>query len=172
MTEPAKSKPSAGQRVKHELREYATISIYLLVCFAALMFFRYSILDEQGMSSWRFGIAIGKALILGKFILLGQAMHVGERHRSSSLARGVIVKSLLFLVVLIALSVVEEIIVSLIHHRPFTEGLAERGTPIQMAASSVVMLLILIPYFAFQELDETMGGGKLKQMFFAKRSGA
>lgn len=172
MTEAVKSKPSAGQRVKHELRELAIICFYLFVCFSALMFYRYAILDEHGMSTWRFGLAIGKALILGKFVLLGQAMHVGERQRSKSLARGVIVKSLLFLVVLIALSIVEEIIVSLVHHRPFTEGLAERGTPLQMAASSVVMLLILIPYFAFQELDDAMGEGKLKQMFFANRSGA
>ena len=172
MTEPAKSKPSAGQRVKHELREFAIISSYLLICFSALMFLRYAILDEHGLSTWRFGLAIGKALILGKFILLGQAMHVGERHKGGSLARGVFVKSLLFLVVLIALSVVEEIIVSLVHHRPFSEGLAEHGTPLKMFASSLVMLLILIPYFAFEQVDEAMGDGKLKEMFFSKRESA
>jgi hypothetical protein len=172
MSAQSTSKPSAGQRVKHELRELLIICLYLFVCFSALLFLKYAILDEHGMSTWRFGLAIGKALILGKFILLGQAMHVGERHKGGSLARGVFVKSLLFLVVLIALSVVEEIIVSLVHHRPFSQGLAERGTPLKMFASSLVMLLILIPYFAFQELDEAMGDGKLKQMFFSKRESA
>jgi hypothetical protein len=171
MNAEATSKPSAGQRVKHELREFAIISVYLLICFSALMFYRYAILDQHGLSTWRFGLAIGKALILGKFILIGKALRVGERRQSSSLAGGVLAKSLLFLIVLIVLSIIEEIIVSLIHHRPFSEGLAERGTPLQMAASSVVMLLVLIPYFAFQELDELMGDGKLKNMFFAKRSG-
>lgn len=172
MNAEATSKPSAGQRLKHELREFAVIALYLLVCFSALMFYRHAILDEHGMSTWRFGMALGKALILGKFILIGKALHVGERRQSQSLARGVIAKSLLFLVVLIVLSIIEEIIVSLIHHRPFSEGLAERGTPLQLAASSIVMLLILIPYFAFQELSEAMGEGKLKQMFLAKRGGA
>lgn len=172
MNADATSKPSASERVKHELREYTIIALYLLVCFSALMFYRYAILDETGLSTWRFGLAIGKALILGKFILIGKALRIGERRPSSSLAGGVLAKSLLFLAVLIVLSIIEEIIVSLIHHRPFSEGLAERGTPLQMAASSAVMLLVLIPYFAFQELDEVMGEGKLKKMFFAKRGGA
>lgn len=171
MNADATLKPSAGQRVKHELREFAIIALYLLVCFSALLFYRYAILDEHGLSTWRFGMAVGKALILGKFILIGQAMHVGARRQSHSLARGVISKSLLFLVVLIVLSIIEEIIVSLIHHRPFSEGLAERGTPIQLVASSIVMLLILIPYFAYQELDEALGEGKLKHLFRAKRGG-
>ncbi len=168
----AESKPSAGERVRHELREYAIISLYLFICFAVLLFYRHTILDEQGSSTWRYGLAIGKALILGKFLLIAQAMKVGERHQTRSLARGVFVKSLLFLVVLIGLSIVEEIIVSLVHHRPLTEGLAERGTPMQMVASSIVMLLILVPYVAFEELDQAMGGGKLRRMFFERRDGA
>ena len=165
----SESKVPVKERVRHELREFVIVSAYLLICFSAIVFYRYSILEEHGLSTWRFGFAIGKALILGKFILIGKAMRVGERRQSSTLLHAIAVKSLLFLLVLVALSVVEEIIASLIHHRPFLEGLAERGTPTQIAASCVLMLLILIPYFAFEVLDDAMGEGKLKRMLLGGR---
>ena len=163
------AKPTIRERVRHELREYAQVSIYLLICFSAILFYKAAILHEHGVDAWRFGAAVGKSLILGKFVLIGQAMRIGERRESATLARGILVKSFLFLLLLVALSLLEELVTSMIHHRPFAASLAERGSVRELVASSVVMLLILIPYVAFMELDDAMGDGKLRRLMFGRR---
>lgn len=69
-----KAAPASGMthRVVHELRQYAVISAYLYVCFGALLLYKTAILNGQGISYAPYGIAAIKALILGKFILLGR----------------------------------------------------------------------------------------------------
>jgi hypothetical protein len=148
------SHPPVKQRLRHELHEYAEVSIYLFVYLAALLFYRFSLLEEEHATTWRFGFAAGKALILGKFILIGTTLRIGERFRMRTLLGGVVIKSLLFLPLLLVLSAVEETLVGLIHGRPIGSALSEGGTPLQIVASSVLVLLILIPYFAFKALDE------------------
>ena len=171
MNEKSVSKPTTREKLHHELREFATISIYLLICFSALMLYKVAVLDEHGISAWKMGAALGKALILGKFILIGQAMRIGERRDSSTVFRAIMIKSLLFLVLLLVLSTVEEAIVARVHGHAIGQALAERFAVLQLLASSFVMFLILTPYFAFMEIDEAMGEGKFRKLLFAKRAG-
>ena len=72
-------------------------------------------------------------------------------------------KSVLFVVVLIALTVVEEIIVGYFHGRTSQEVLGEMagGTLPQAFAVSILMLLILIPYFTFRGVADQLGEGAL-----------
>jgi hypothetical protein len=72
-------KPTLAQRARHELAEYLTNSAYLFVCFGALLFYKSAILRSDGVEFAAFGLALVKALILGKFILVLQAIKVGER---------------------------------------------------------------------------------------------
>jgi hypothetical protein len=161
-----------GQRLRHELHEYAEISIYLFVCFSALLFYRFALLEEHLVTAWRFGLAVGKALILGKFILIGKTLRIGERGRDRTLLHDVAMKSLLFLVLLLVLSVVEEVVIALIHGRPVSTALSEAGTPLELCASSLLMVLILIPYFAFLGLDKVLGAGTLRRTFLQRRDRA
>jgi hypothetical protein len=41
----------------------------------------------------------------------------------------------------------------------------------QILANCVIMLLILIPYLAFRELDQVLGEGRLWQILFEYRAG-
>ncbi|AEH82099.1 hypothetical protein SM11_pC1026 (plasmid) [Sinorhizobium meliloti SM11] len=77
-----KGRPTAtiAQRAKRELKEYALLSVYLYVCFGALVLYKMAILGSQGVHVSSFGVPVFKALILGKFILLGHAMKLGERY--------------------------------------------------------------------------------------------
>ena len=77
------SAPSIKQRAREELRNYAIVAGYLYVCFAALLLYKDALLQEQGLSLLPHGIAAAKALILGKFILLGEAAGVGKVHGHS-----------------------------------------------------------------------------------------
>jgi hypothetical protein len=59
---------SLSQRLRQELIEYLIVSAYLYVSFSALIFYKATVLRSDGIEFATFGIAIVKALILGKFI--------------------------------------------------------------------------------------------------------
>jgi GYF domain 2 len=155
------------QRARRELYEYLVVSAYLYVCFAALIFYKASILRGEGIEFTAFGLAIVKALILGKFLLLLEAFKIGEdkKHARSALAN-ILTKSLLFSLLLFAMTVVEELIVGHFHGRESREVLREiaGGTWQQALAIAILLFLILIPFFGYQEVAARLGKGKLSKL--------
>jgi hypothetical protein len=120
----------------------------------------------------RYGLALGKALILGKFILIAHALKIGDRGKPGRRALDILWKSALFTLLLIVLSVIEEIVVGLIHGRQAQDVAREiaGGTLAQVIATSLLILLIMIPYFAFREVSAAMGEGKLVKLLAEPRS--
>ena len=58
------------------------------------------------------GIAVVKAVVLAKFMLLGNAMKIGERYNTKLLIWPVLHKALAFLVLLVIMTIIEEGIVT------------------------------------------------------------
>jgi hypothetical protein len=161
-------KVTLAQRARHELVEYLAISAYLFVCFGSLLFYKSAILREEGIAFTAFGLALVKALILGKFILVLQAVKVGERDDKPGILLVDILKtSFLFLIFLVALNAIEEIALGLIHGRAVREVLGEMagGTLPEAVAVCVLLLLVLIPYFSFRGLASRLGDGVLWKHF-------
>jgi hypothetical protein len=167
------STATAAQRLKHELREYALLSAYLYVCFTALVLYKMAILGAEGIGYLPFGLPAIKALILAKFILLGLAIRSGDRHGERRIAYIIAEKTLLYLVMLIVLSIVEEAVVGVFHGRTIAASLTELvdGKLPQICAASFIMLLILIPYLASRELNARLGEGRLWQILFERHAG-
>jgi hypothetical protein len=165
------SKASLTQRATDELKEFIIIAVYLCVCFAAILNLKASILKAEGIEFAPFGFAIIKALICAKFVSVGHMLHVGERFKSLPLIWPTLYKSLAFLVLLLVLNALEEIGTGLIHHRTVFDTLAEfgGGTLDQLIATSIVGLLILIPFFAFRTLGEVLGERNLLRLFVEPR---
>ena len=161
------------QRARKELIEYFIICAYLYVCFGALIFYKTALLNSQGIEYAAFGIAIVKALILGKFILLLHALKIGERgRRPSTLAAAIVKKSLLFTLILIVMTIIEEVIAGYIHGRTSREVLHEMagGTIPSEFAAGLLLLLIMAPYFGFRELAARLGEGELAKLLMARES--
>jgi hypothetical protein len=59
----------------------------------------------------------------------------------------------------------------LFHHRSIAASLGELfGARLEETlAGCLIMLLVLIPFFAFRVLSEALGEGRLKRMFFVER---
>jgi hypothetical protein len=160
-----------AQRARRELIEYLVVASYLFVCFGALIFYKASILHGEGIEFTVFGLAIAKALILGKFLITLEALKVGEdkKHARSALAN-IVTKSALFSLLLFALTVMEELIVGHFHGRASREVLREiaGGTWEQAIAVAILLFLILIPYFGYQEVAARLGKGTLSKMLTAR----
>jgi hypothetical protein len=159
------------QRLVHGLKEYAAISIYLYVVFGALLLYKTSTLQAYGDDYTPYGLAAVKALILAKFMLVAHEMHLGERHRNKSLVYKILYRSIIFLVMLVALTYVEEAVSGVIHGRTAAQSISEvaGGTWLQLVATCLLLWLILLPYFGFREISAALGEGELRRMLFGKR---
>jgi hypothetical protein len=164
------SKP-LRERAVGELREFSVIAVYLWVCFTSLAYLKFAILQAHGIAFAPFGFAAVKALICAKFVSLGHALHMGERFSKRALIWPVLHKSLVFLLLLLVLNVLEEIVVGWMHGRALVDSLSEigGGTRDQMIATTIIMLLILIPFFMFRVLSEVIGERTMVRLFFEPR---
>jgi len=157
------------ERAREELRRFLVISTYLLICFLALLLYKMVLLDERGLHSLSLGLAVGKALILGKFLLIGEALHVGSRVRARTLLQRIGYRTALMLLMLIVLTLLEEIIVGWFHGRSVSQTLTEilaRTLPV-LLTDWLLMLLILMPLIAFVEIDGALDTGALQRLLLA-----
>ena len=171
MTTETTAKATPRQRAVHELKELAIVAVYLYVTFGAVIVMKTAVLHDQGISFAPWGIAAVKSLLLAKFILLGRAMKLGERYTDRPLIWPTLHKAFAFLVLLVVLVIIEEVVVGLFHHQSVAASLGELfGAKLyETLAGIVILLLVLIPYFAFHVLDEALGEGRLARMFFVER---
>jgi hypothetical protein len=107
--------------------------------------------------------------VLAKFILIGDATKIGERH-PGTLIWPSLHKAFGFLL-LVILTIIGQAVVGLFHHRSIAASLGELvGARLEETlAPYLIMLLVLIPYFAFQVLNDAFGKGRLVRMFFIER---
>lgn len=162
------SERTLKERARDELRNYAVVAAYLYVCFAVLLFYESTLLPREGGGFVLHGLAAIKALVLGKFILIGEAIGVGTHLQVGTLAKRIASRSLLLLVVLIVLSVIEELVVGRVHGHSLAETVAgyEQRSRIAMLARCLLMLLILVPLITAKELNRALGPGVLRRMLF------
>jgi hypothetical protein len=163
-------RPSARERVREELHRYLAVSAYLYVCFAAILLYKAAILSSIGEHYLPLGLAAGKALILGKFVLLGEAAGVGTRIGARTLLQRILSSSVLFLGVLVLLTIVEEIIVGLVHGHSLGQAVAALADRpwLEILASCVLMQLVLIPLVTVTEVSRTLGPGALRQLLLGR----
>jgi len=170
MSEHALSK--AREKAVEEFKALAALTAYLYVCLGALILFKSALLREAGIDYAIWGVALVKALVLAKFMLLGRMLHVGKRYRDKPLIWPTLYHALIFLVLLLVLTTIEELVVGLIHRRALADSLTHIVGPtfFQGLAVCLIMFLILIPYSAFTCLGDVLGEREVFRLFFVDRS--
>jgi len=165
------AKATLRQRAMNELKELVITSLYLYITLGAVILMKSAVLHTQDIEFSPWGIAIVKAVVLAKFMLLGNAMNLGERTTTSPLIWPTLHKAFAFLMLLIIMTLIEEAVVGLFHGQSIAASLGELIGPRlqETIASYLIMLLVLIPYFAFRVLGEALGEGRLARMFFVER---
>ncbi len=157
---------SLKARLGEELNKYVIVSVYLTICFGALLLYKAALLQQEGVQYAHFGVALGKALIVGKFLLIGESLRVGRRLSSRVLAGRIAQRVLLLMLLLFLLTLAEEIVVGLIHGHAIAEIWAELGSkPLaEVLAEVLLMLLILVPLAVATELNRVLGPGTLRRL--------
>ncbi|HVP69175.1 MAG TPA: hypothetical protein VMT17_18135 [Anaeromyxobacteraceae bacterium] len=158
MTTGGEKSAGAADKAKEELREYLAISLYLCVFLAALLNYRRVVLAEVGITYAHWGYAAIEALILGKVILLGEAMRFGKRLEHRPLIVSAAYKSLVFGCFVLAFLVLEHAVHALLTHESLAPAV-ERVFAQPSAAIAHVLLVIVafIPYFMVREAGRLLG---------------
>jgi hypothetical protein len=168
---------AAGASLKAKLREeivkYLAVSAYLFVCFGVLQWYKAALLQDAGMHYLPLGVAVVKALVIGKFLLIGDAIQARLQDGSAGLLGRIARRLAWLLVILVLLNFAEELIVGWFHGQSLEEiptelrarSLLERGT--EMA----LMGLIVLPLVAIGELNHALGPGVLKSLLLQPKAG-
>jgi hypothetical protein len=162
------------ERALRESKEFAIIAAYLYVTLGAVILMKAAVLHTNGIDSVQLGTALVKAVVLAKFMLIGHAMKIGERNTTKPLIWPTLHKAFAFLVLLVILIFIEEAVVGLFHHQSIASSVGDLfGAKLEETAAGIlIMLLVLIPYFAFRVLSDALGEGRLVRMFFVEREPA
>lgn len=158
--------PSLKERAQEEVREFLEIFTYLLVMFSGYTI--YGILLEAGTGDHyiAFSFAVVEAFIGAKVMMLARHWNWLRRYEDQPLVYPALFKSVAFLGLMIAFSVVEHAVEAILHHRRLIEVFFE-GTTLQVImAKDLVIFLCLLPFFALREVGRVKGRWMVYKMFF------
>jgi hypothetical protein len=118
------------------------------------------------------GIALINALVLGKFVLVARALHLGDTADDAPFIYPTLLKSALFSVVLACCKILEDAAVVFYHGKSFPQSIADLGGGTLKGILTLTLLLfvLLMPFFGFGELQRVLGEGKLTELFFHPRN--
>lgn len=154
-----------------EMKSFAALSFYLFVAFATILYFKFALLEQEGVSFAPFGFAAVKALIAAKFLMIGIAVERRMTRKKQPLIIPTLYRSVAMLALLIMLIAIEEIVVGLFHGKPVLQSIMELGggSRHEKLATVAIQLLILLPLFAFRSLADVVGYETLFRAYFERR---
>jgi hypothetical protein len=160
-----------GERLREELVHYLLVSANLFVCLGAIQLYKSALLAEEGVRYLPFGFALAKSLILGKFLLIGESVRIGTRVSAPTLLHRIAARVLFMFALLLVLSVAEEVLVGAVHGKSmalvFTDYFRQRSLA-EVAATSLLMLLVLVPLIVVEDVDKALRPGGLRALLLAR----
>jgi hypothetical protein len=168
----AEQKPSWKQRITREFVKYWINVLYLSLVLGLFAWYRRLILAHYEIEYLKYGVAIIEALILAKVILIAEVMGLGRgRFKDTPLIYPVLYKSVVFTLFLGLFSVLEDTIGGWFRGEGFRGWLIELKNEgkYEFLARCLIIFVVFIPYFAFKELGNLLGEGKLGRLFFRNK---
>lgn len=165
-------KPGWKKRTFHELRKLSVTVIYMWVLLSVFTLHREIILANYHINySAKFGFAFIHAVILAKFMWLGEILRVGKKAAGKALLYSTLWNAALFAVISVICHLMEEVLVKVWHGRPFATSFSEAvADPREVSAGLLLVFVVLIPFFFAKGLIEVSGEDEIKRLLLKARS--
>jgi hypothetical protein len=154
-----------------EARKFAVRFLYLWILFALFALHKWILLPDTGIIHGQSFAALN-AFVLAKVMLVGDALHVGEKFDTRPLVYPVLFKSALFAIILVCFDLIEEIVVGSWRGKSIAESIWSigGGTLEGILSIGIIMFVVLIPYFAFREMAKVVGDRQMRELLFVRRT--
>jgi len=167
-------KPGWKRRAADELRNLSITVIYIWVLLSVFTLHREFILRSYHINySTKFGFAFINAVILAKFMWLGEILHAGKRAAGKALIYSTLWNAALFAVILMIFRLLEEALVKVWHGSSIAASFSEAvRDPRDIFASLLLVFVVLIPFFFAKGLIEILGKDEIKRLLLKSRTKA
>jgi hypothetical protein len=161
------------QKVESEAKKAFGLTVYFGIWFCAITFLAATN-SEHPISLSIFGIALIKAGLCAKFMLIAQAIFPIRVSKTNGIIKSLFLESLFYIFVVLSLNYVEAGIDGLIHGKNFIDAMASFGqkNPLHVLAMTIVYWLIVWPYLVLVGLRLTLGEDTTINILFGKKDSA
>ena len=166
--------PGWKKRVFGELRNLSITAIYIWVLLSVFALHREIILRSYHIDySAKVGFAFINAVILAKFMWLGEILHAGKKAAGKALLYSTLCNAAIFAVILMVCHLLEEALLKVWHGSSFAASFSEAlADPRDIFATMLLMFLVLVPFFFAKGLIEILGKDEIKRMLLKARTEA
>ena len=154
------------------MAEYWVNFVYLAIFFGVFTWYRRLILAEYAISYFHYVAALIEALILAKVILLGEALKLGQHSENRPLVYPTLRNAAAFTVWVGFFEILEHMVGGALQGKGLEHGLhvIAHEDRDELLARCLVTFVAFVPFFAFKELGQALGEGKLVALFFHRHT--
>jgi hypothetical protein len=163
--------PSIAHRLEGEAKKAFVLTLYLGAWFCAITFLAVTTLRERPIPLSIFGLALIKAGICAKFMLIGRAAFPIGIDKLRGIIPSLLAQSVVYSIIVLILSYLESGVDGLIHGRNFMASLLGFGhsDPLYILALAILYWLIITPYLLFVTMKMALGDPTLHQILFGSK---
>src|SRR6516225_5645462 len=162
-----------GARILHEAREALPPTIFFFVGFNFIVFTTNLLLADYAIAVSNFMLATVAALVVGKAVLVANAMPYLRRYDRAPLIRPILFKTAFYWVIVFLARLLERFVhFSVIERNPpgdFVPYLVTTFSWHRFSAVSLWILVLFLIYVTGSEVSHLFGGGELRRLFFTSR---
>jgi len=164
--DPRTTKKNLKERARHELHSYAVITVYVWTILSLLRLHETLLADSYHVGLQAHGLAIVNALILGKVVLIAEALRVGDRTAERAPAFAILIKSVFFALAILLFHAAEHLVTELWHGAALNVDLlmVDAAQARQSLIMAAIMMIALMPYFLIKEIERRTGEADLLLM--------
>ena len=169
---PASGIRRAGAWLLHELYEILPPVIFFVVGFNLIVLTTNLILADYAAAFGNFMLATTGALVVGKAILVADAMPFLRRYDRAPLLEPILFKTFVYWIFVFVARLLEALVEFLMHGHSLGEFLPHLASTFswhRFAAIQIWILVLFLIYVTASELNQLFGQGELRRIFLTHR---
>ena len=170
---PVHASRGIGARILHEAREAVAPTIFFAVGFNVIVLTTNLLLAEYLIAFSNFMLATFAALVVGKAVLVANAMPLLRRYDRAPLIRPILFKTIVYCVVVFIARLLERLVHYAVIDR---EPISGFGTYLyanfswhRFAAIQIWIFVLFLLYVTASEFSQLFGPGELRRLLFTRR---
>lgn len=163
------------ERAVSEARKFIEFVAYSWVVLSLFDLHKLVVLRQEHLDSqfgFRLGLNLINAVVLGKVVLIGEGLHLGEHFKDRPLIYPVLFKSAVYAATLVVFEIVEETLIGTFHGKTMAQSIPKMGGGglEGLVLVGAMIFVVLIPLFAFMEIRRILGEAEFYSLLFKKRT--